>query len=151
MDKIHEAAFQNYSVPQLIKIHFCLKKCSRQGWKLNNNYTERIQPTMYCTKYQFWCRSSTISQDWSHTVNGMERWLILNQLRSDSSAYNMLKLTNADTAFIVTVAMTRKKKKISCILTVIWNWSCALPEHYIIIQQHTRKFVSPLQFTEIET
>jgi len=147
---IHESAFQNYFVPQLIKINFCLKKCSKEGWKLNNNYTERIKPTMYCYKYQFLCKSSTTPQDWVYTVNGMERWLIQNQLRSDSSTHNMLKLTNADSTSVVTVAVTRTKK-FSCIPTVIWNWSCALPEYYIIIQQHTRKFLSPLQFTEIET
>jgi hypothetical protein len=76
--------------------------------------------------------------------------IIQNQLKSDSSAHNMLKLTSADTASIVTVAMTRKKNSAAYQL-LFWNWSCALPEYYIIIQQHTRKFLSPLQFTEIET
>jgi hypothetical protein len=52
-----------------------------------------------------------------------------NQLRSDSSAYDMLKLTNTDTASIVTmtvivtvtVTVTVTKKNFSCLPTAVWN------------------------------
>lgn len=116
MSRIYDAVISKPSWTSADKNTLLFKYMLKIRLKMKNNYTERIKPTMYCYKHQFWCRSSAISQDWGYTFNGMERWLIQNQLRSESSAYNMLKLTNADTASTVTVTVTIKKTSAAYLL-----------------------------------
>jgi hypothetical protein len=62
----------------------------------------------------------------------------------------MLKLTNADTAFIVTVAMTGKKN--SAAYKLLFGIDLVHFQNTTLLFNSTlENFLSPLHFTEIET